>query len=78
MASDKKEPKAPSEHTDKKDKLENKDQKNADLKPAGLNDIGESEYEEYATDDIRMKPQPLEKDGKDKQQTPPDRESDGL
>ena len=71
----KKAPKTPSEHLDKKDTLENKDQKNADKKPAGQNEIGKHEYDEFLTTEIRMKPQPLEKD---KQPTPQDRESEGL
>ena len=71
----KKATKAPSEYSDKKDTLENKDQKNSDKKAAGQNEIGKHEYDEFLTTEIRMKPQPLEKD---KQPTPQDRESDGL
>ena len=71
----KKASKAPSEYSDKKDILENKDQKNADKKAAGQNEIGKHEYDEFLTTEIRMEPQPLEKD---KKQTPQNRPSDGL
>lgn len=71
---DKKAPKAPAEHADKKDQLEDKDQKNTDLKPAGLNEIGDHEYEEDHTTEIRMKPQPFRKE----EPSLKDHDSDGL
>ena len=67
----KKGPKAPDVENDR---LEDKDQKNTDLQAASQTDIGEHEYQEDLTMEIRMKPQPFEKE-----KTPaPDRETDGL
>jgi hypothetical protein len=66
----KKEPKDPSVENDR---LENKDQKNVNKRPASQNDIGEHEFDEDRTTEIRMKPQPFKKE-----QPAPDRETDGL
>lgn len=65
-----KEPKKPSKNYSA---LENKDKKNTNKKAASQTDIGEHEFEEDRSPEIRMKPQHFEK------KTPtPDRESDGL
>ena len=71
MEKNKKAPNAPS---DKKVKLENKDQKNTDKKPATQTDIGKHEFDEDRTTEIRMKPQPFEKN----KQSIRDNDTDGL
>ncbi len=67
----KKEPKSPAAE---KDRLEDKDQKNTDKRPASQNDIGAHEFDEDLTTEIRMQPQPFDKT------TPEikDLETDGL
>ena len=67
----KKEPEKPSA---KKDKLENKDKKNTDKKPAKQTDIGKHEFEEDRSTEIRMKPQPFDK----AKQPVREHDSDGL
>lgn len=65
-----KEPKSPAAE---KDRLENKDKKNTDKKAASQTAIGEHEYEEDRSPDIRMKQQPF-----NKKASVPDRETDGI
>jgi hypothetical protein len=71
MGTNKKEPKAPSA---KNDRLEDKNTKNSDKRPADQNAIGRNEFEEDRSTDIRMKPQPFKKE----KQHVHDHESDGL
>lgn len=66
-----KEPKKPSA---KNDRLENKDMKNTNKRAASQTAIGEHEFEENRSNEIRMKPQPFEKNKKPIE----DHESDGL
>lgn len=65
-----KEPKSPAIE---KDRLENKDKKNTDKKPASQTAIGQHEFEEDRSPDIRMKQQPFLK-----KEPAPDRETDGI
>lgn len=66
--------KAPKSPSVKGDRLENKDTKNTDKKAASQNDIGEHEFEEDRSMEIRMKKQPFHKN----EPTPPNRETDGI
>ena len=59
---------------DKKGKLQNKDHKNTDKNPSKQTDIGEHEFEEDRSTEIRMKPQPFDK----KKKLMEDHESDDL
>ncbi len=65
-----KEPKSPAAE---KDRLEDKDTTNTDKKAASQTAIGQHEYEEDRSPDIRMKQQPF-----DKKDPVPDRETDGI
>ena len=62
------------ESSSKKDVLKNKNTKNSDKKAASQNAIGEHEYEEDRSPNIRMKEQPFKK----KTNAVPDRETDGI
>jgi len=74
MEKNKKQPKAPSDYSDKRDTLENKDRKkSSNLKAADQTAIGEHEFEEDRSPEIRMKPQPF-----NKKKDVPDRETDGI